>query len=327
MRLRYNFLWLILATLLFTSCERNLITQPVPNTQPDIPMGLQVFGAHDGEIGINWDQNTDQSGLTYKIYRCINLTNNFKYFASTYNTYFIDDSLEYDSTYYYKVSAANSAGMESALSNFVSAKPINLYQPLPPTLVKINARNWSGTAQINLSWNPSGDTDVKGYNIYRSTSDNFNADTLHYIGFTKTTTYTDTKKLNLLTEYYYIICAVDKGNLKSSPTSIVNDLILNSPALVFPTNNSIVTQLTEFRFMAASKPAKYKLVIQTNIIYGLVQEFNLTSDQTDQIISVDVSGLSLDPFRTYFWRVYTYTSSNTDPNSFSDYFSFTYNPY
>ena len=327
MWLRYKIVVVGLAAILVTSCTRDQITQPIPgNTLPDIPANLQVFGAQDGAIGIEWDKNTDASQITYKIYRSINNTNNFKYLTSTTSTYFVDDSLEYDSTYYYRISAVNSAGMESALSDYVSAKPINLYPPLPPTLVHINARNWTNTPQIFISWDPPIDTDVKGYNIYRSTADNFDADSAHLVAFTKTSSYTDTKNLSLLTTYYYKICAVDKGNLKSTPTYIASDLILNSPSLIFPADNSTLTQLTKFRFMAASKPAKYKLVIQTNIVYGVVQEFNFSSDQVDQVITVDASGLSLDPFRSYVWRVYTYTSSDTDPNSFSDYFSFTYNP-
>lgn len=322
-----KFVALLLSVVMLSNCSRDQITQPLPgNTIPDIPANLHVFGAQDGSIGIEWDKNTDASQITYKIYRSISNPNNFTYLASTISTYFVNDSLEYDTTYYFKVSAINSSGIESAQTNYVSAKPINFYPPLPPTLVYVNARNWSNTPQIFLSWNPSYDTDVKGYNIYRSSTDNFDADTSHFLAFTKNPYFSDTKNLSLLTTYYYRIRAVDKGNLKSTVTSIVGDLILNSPTLIFPTDNSTLTQITEFRFMAASKPAKYKLVIQSNVVYGVVQEFNFSSDSTDQVITVDAANLALDPYKSYVWRVYTYTASDTEPNSFSDYFSFTYNP-
>ncbi len=328
MWLQFKFVAVCLVIILMTGCERDQPTLPAEENSkpPDIPANLRVIGAQDGTVGIEWNKNTGASRITYKIYRSISDPNHFKYLASTYGTYFINDSLEYDSFYYYKVGAVNSSGMESGLSNFVLAKPINLFPPIAPAVVKINARNWSGTPQIYISWNPSPDTDVKGYNIYRSTTNNFNADTSHFIAFTRTSSFSDTQNLSLLTTYYYRICAVDKGNLKSTPTNIVNDLILNSPILIFPPNNSTQTRITEFRFTAVSRPAKYKLVIQSNIVYGVVREFNFSSDQTDQVITFDAFGLLLDPYRSYVWRVYTYTSSNTDPNSFSDYFSFTYNP-
>jgi len=130
----------------------------------------------------------------------------------------------------------------------------------------------------------------------------------------------------MLTEYYYKIIAADKGGLKSPPSGEVNDMILNSPRLTFPLDNSILQTLTEFRFKAVSVPAKYKLIIQSNPVFGTLKEFNFSSDKRDEDIIVAVPGLSLEPYRTYTWRVFTYTKSETDPNSYSSSFTFTYSP-
>ncbi|MEK6552484.1 MAG: hypothetical protein AABZ54_03435, partial [Bacteroidota bacterium] len=158
-------------------------------------------------------------------------------------------------------------------------------------------------------------------------TESFDADTLHYLDFTQLTSYSDTKNIILLTKYYYKIKAVDKGLLKSPSTLVISDVVLNSPTLIFPSNNSIINKLTEFRFKTVSLPATYKLVIQSNEVYGTVKEFNFTSELLDQEIKISASGIQLESSKTYTWRVFTYTSSEIDPNSFSGSFAFTYIPY
>ncbi|TSA26363.1 MAG: hypothetical protein D4R68_07555 [Ignavibacteriales bacterium] len=302
--------------------------EPIDDGKPPaIPTDLQIFGAHDGEIGIDWHKNSESNITGYKIYRSINKPNNFIFITQINDNYFIDNHLEYDSTYYYKISVVNSFGHESPMTDFVYAKPINIYAPLSPSNVRINARNWSTVSTILLYWDPPLDTDIKGYYIYRSTTESLDADTLHYLDFTQLTSYFDTKNIIPLTKYYYRIKSVDKGFLKSPPTFVISDVVLNSPTLIFPSDNSIIKKLTEFRFKSVSLPATYKLVIQSNEVYGTVQEFNFTSELLDQELKVDVSNVQLESSKTYTWRVFTYTSSAIDPNSFSGSFTFTYIPY
>ncbi|MCX6173272.1 MAG: hypothetical protein NTZ27_00760 [Ignavibacteriales bacterium] len=302
--------------------------EPIDDGKPPaIPTDLQIFGAQDGEIGIDWHKNSESNIAGYKIYRSINKPYNFIFITQVNDNYFIDNHLEYDSTYYYKISVINSFGHESPMTDFVYAKPINIYAPLSPSNVRINGRNWSTVPTILLYWDPPLDTDIKGYNIYRSTTESFEPDTTHFLDFTQLTSYSDTKNILTLTKYYYKVKAVDKGFLKSPPTFVISDVVLNSPALIFPSNNSIINKLTEFRFKSVSLPAKYKLVIQSNEVYGTVQEFNFTSELLDQELKADVSNVQLESSKTYTWRVFTYTSNEIDPNSFSGSFTFTYIPH
>ena len=327
MLLRFKFINLSLLLILFVSCSRESLIEPIDDGKPPaIPTNLKIFGAQDGEIGIEWDKNSEGNITTYKIYRSINSPNNFIFIIQVNDNYFIDDSLEYASTYYYKISAVNSFGRESSMTDFVYAKPINIYAPLSPNNIRINARNWPSIPIIFLYWDSPLDTDIKGYYIYSSTTESFEADTLHYLDFTSTTYYYDTKNITQLTKYYYKIKAVDKGFLTSPPTLVISDVVLNSPVLIFPSNNSIIQELTEFRFKTVSLPAQYKLVIQSNDVYGTVKEFDFSSDLLDQEIKINVSGIQLESSKTYTWRVFTYTSSEIDPNSFSESFTFTYIP-
>ena len=327
MRLLYKYRIVLIFFLLFWSCSREKISEPEDDSIPPVtPSDLNVFAAYDGQVGIEWQKNNESNLKGYFIYRSINKPDHFERISFSVKNYFIDDSLFYDSTYFYKVSAVNKIGLESLLTTSVSTIPKNIYAPLSPFTVNINARNWINSVGIKLIWSPSVDTDILGYKIYRSTSSDFNADSLHYLDFTTDFSYLDTFQINLLTNYYYKIIAVDKGGLKSMATTEVSDFILNSPRLIFPVNNSTINLLTEFRFITASKPARYKLAILSNEIYGTIVEFNFSSDQVNKEIKIDVTGLNLDQFRTYLWRVYTYTASDIDPNSYSEHSTFTYYP-
>ncbi|MBA4406525.1 hypothetical protein C0389_04555 [bacterium] len=325
MRLFYKYSIVLTLSVLSWSCSRDKIADPADDSIPPVtPSDLNVFAAFDGQIGIEWKKNNESNLKGYFIYRSINKPENYKKISIADKNYFIDDSLYYDSTYYYKVSAVNRNNMESPLTVSVSAQPKNIYSPPAPNRIIINARNWENSIGINLTWNPSVDSDVLGYKIYRSITSGFEADSLHYLDFTDHFSYFDTRQLLQLTKYHYKIVAVDRGGLKSPATSEVSDLILNSPRLIYPASNSTINSLTEFRFLAVSKPAAYKLVIFSNEIFGIVQEINFSSDKVNEEIKVDVIGLYLTPFRTYFWRVYTYTASDTNPNSYSNFSAFTY---
>ncbi len=327
MQLHYNFLLASVILTFILGCRQSRITEPIDDSLPPAaPSGLRVYAARDGQIGIEWRPNSEYDLIGYNIYRSINKPNRFVLLNFTRNTFFIDDSLEYDTTYYYRISAIDKLKRESPKSDYVSATPKNLYPPLRPVKLNINARNWVNNTSINLYWSPSSDTDIKGYEIYRSKIPNFETDSLHYLDFTTKTFYFDKKGVQLLTDYYYKIKAVDKGGLKSLSTQEVNDAILNLPLLIFPSNNSSLRTLTEFRFKTVSRPARYKLVIQANEFYGTIKEIDFTSNLTDQEIKIDAAGLYLEQYKTYWWRVFTYTKSGTDPNSISELFSFTFIP-
>ncbi|KAB2839631.1 MAG: hypothetical protein F9K45_09880, partial [Melioribacteraceae bacterium] len=111
------------------SCERETINNPGDDGfGPAVPSNFGIFGARDGEIGIEWIKNANPSDR-YIIYRSINNQNDFVQIDSTYNEFYIDDSLEYDFTYYYKITARDIFNRESEPTRVVSAQPINSQRP------------------------------------------------------------------------------------------------------------------------------------------------------------------------------------------------------
>lgn len=327
MFLKYSSLIAFILLLNFTRCGREEISAPIDNnTPPAIPSGLKIDGAFDGQIGISWEPNNEDNISGYNVYRSTGNQYNFNLVKSTINYYYDDKDLEYDSTYFYKVSAFNKSNLESGLSEPVSATPKNKYTPLQPNIVNINARNQNGIKSIFLSWSPSIDNDIDYYKVYRDTTEFEVTDNSKLLAKISNTYYSDTSGLILFQKYYYRISAVDRGNLKSPPTHAVFDYILDEPVLISPINGSEVNEISGFKIKTASRQADYKLIIQNNPAGGTIKERVFSSSEPAKEIMIYTENLQLEPYKTYFWRVLTYTNNNSEPNSFSGIFSFYYNP-
>lgn len=324
MNLLFKILIFFSLTLFINSCEReSVVDSRDDGLGPAVPSNFGIFGARDGEVGIEWIKNADPSDR-YIIYRSINNQNDFLQIDSTYDEFYIDDSLEYEFTYYYKITARDIFNRESEPTRVVSAQPKNSQRPRAPLSIDISARNWNGSVYIFLNWYSSESTDVLGYEIYRDTLESFDVDSTKLISFTDDLFYIDANNLKLLQTYYYKIRAVDKGELKSNPSFEVSDYILNSPELVFPSHNSEVSNFNQVQFKTVSRPANYKIVFQTNEFFGTIHEVNFYSNLTDEVISVPIESIGLfTPYKKYYWRVLTYSVNSTDPNSFTGLNSFT----
>ena len=110
-------------------------------------------------------------------------------------------------TYYYVVSAVNTAG-ESANSSQVSATPQAV--PPPPTNLVATA----GNAQVKLSWSAS--SGATSYNVKRATTSGGPYTT---IASPTTTSYTDTGVTNGTT-YYYVVSAVNTAGESANSSQV-----------------------------------------------------------------------------------------------------------
>ncbi len=306
-------LLLFLIAILLDSCERNA---PVDATgsgiPPAVPTNVRIYSAYDGEIEIDWNANVEIDLIGYNIYRCTDSTN-FTLAGFTDQNYYMDDSLNYTTKYFYRVTALDNENLESALSNIVSAVPQNIYEPYAPRFPEINARNWVGNISVYITWDPGYETDIAGFFIYRSTNSGVTPDSASLTGFSTRSNFSDTSNLSLLTPYYYKIVAVDKGNLRSSPSSEVNDEILPMAEAVYPVG-TVRTNVLTFKFIAISIPATYEVSLQTNPIFGQVWGKVITTNIVNDTVRVDYDGNYINYNEDYYWRVVTYTASPV-PNS------------
>lgn len=88
-------------------------------TVPSAPTGLSAT-AGNGQVTLSW--NTVSNATSYNVKRSTTSGSNFTTIGSTGSTSFTDTTVTNGTTYYYVVTAVNSAG-ESAPSSQVSAKP------------------------------------------------------------------------------------------------------------------------------------------------------------------------------------------------------------
>lgn len=317
---KYFFIIIILS-LSVISCERLTETSVSDDgIPPAVPVGLRIVFSYDGEVGLEWNANNEADIRGYNVYRRENKTASIL-IAFTSDNYFFDDSLNYNSQYYYKISAVDLSGKESAATLEVLAEPKNIYSPIAPRFPLINARNWENNLSVYLSWEKSFESDVNQYLIYRSLDQNFNADSISFIGGITYNYFTDTTSLEKETKYYYKIKAMDKGGLISQPSDEVSDEIYEQAELIFPQDSSEVNFFDYFKIKMIDKPATYRISVMTNPYIGEYWASEFYSEATNDTISVRFNPDYVDANITYYLRIAVYSVSE-QPNSISNLYNF-----
>ena len=139
---------------------------------PVSPTALKALGGN-GQVSLSWIAPSSNGGspiANYNLYR--STSSGMETFLVKIGnvTSYTDSGLANGKTYFYKVTAANSAG-ESAQSNEASAIPkAPATVPSAPTNLVATAESQS---QISLSWQPpssNGNSDITGYMVERSTN-------------------------------------------------------------------------------------------------------------------------------------------------------------
>ncbi len=320
--LKYKIFIVLFLSILFNRCGRQEnIVQVDDGIPPAVPTHISILFAGDGEVVLKWKPNSESDFDKYKIYRGI-VSNAFDLVGETRNNIFIDDSLSYDQKYFYRISAVDLSGQESSLSVIVSATPVNKYPPSSPRGFQINARNWEGKKSFYLSWFKNKESDVAGYKIYKSKQPGFTADINSFVGSTTGRDFNDTSTFTFYKDYYYRIKAVDKGGLESKATNELKDQILEIPEIVFPLDNSQISQINNFIIKALPRPAQYKIIVQTNEFFDEFWSTQFSSKKTTDTLQVPFTPIFLNAGIYYYWRVATFTNGNSSPNSVSKLYKF-----
>lgn len=315
---------LLFISFLFFSCDRSIDSDIEDDLLPPaVPKGLYIYYSGDGLIVLDWQSNSERDLSYYNIYKSSDSLT-FTLYDIARGSYYYDDSLSYDSTYFYKISAVDFAERESALSGLVSSMPINLNKPRKPQSVIINGRNWEGEKYFNLKWESNIETDLSHYNVYRNEESNFQTDSISFIGITETNEFNDSSNLEANKTYYYKVAAVDRGGLTSDESNSVSDKILFISEAVFPSDKSNVNYFSSFRFTKVNGSAQYEIVVQENPFYGIFWSKRFIGSSPNDTLSVRFDPPYLSSNKKYYWRIITYTGSQ--PNSISPLYNFTIKP-
>jgi fibronectin type 3 domain-containing protein len=193
---------------------------PVAPPPPSAPTGL-VATAGNAQVMLTW--NVSSAATSYNVKRSTTNGNGYAQVGSPTTASFTDPSLTNGTTYYYVVTAVDSAG-ESAPSSQASATPMAPAQP-PPAPIGLAAA--AGNAQVNLTWNAS--TGATSYHVKRSTT---NGSGYAQVGAPTTTSFNDPGLTNGTT-YYYVVTALntagESGNsnqASATPANAVADVTI-----------------------------------------------------------------------------------------------------
>jgi fibronectin type 3 domain-containing protein len=193
-----------------------LIMGAVLPVVPNIPTDLSATPGNAQTV-LTWSAPADDGGsaiTNYRVYRSAISTGIYSLIASPLGLNFTDTGLINGQTYWYKVSAVNTAG-EGAMTSFISSAPLCRVPDAPTGLMAI-----SGRAQVTLNWiapNDNGGSAVTGYKLYRSTT---SGGTYILIASPSGQNYIDLNLTNGQT-YWYNVSAVNAAGevAKAAPVS------------------------------------------------------------------------------------------------------------
>ena len=176
----------------------------------------------------NIDNSTPVNLLGYNVYRTdesqTEPANQPLNSAPISATEYADKSFQFGNNYRYVVRAVSlgtgGAQVESLNSNAVSVSPVDTFAPAAPERPSVAAPEPS-SARLAIFFAANKETDIAGYNIYRSTDPDLSKQNWTRLNQTllTRTTYQDDKVEPGKTYYYYIV-AVDKAGNISPPSEV-----------------------------------------------------------------------------------------------------------
>ena len=187
-------------------------------TVPDTPTNVTATAISSSSITVNWSSVSGASG--YYVYRSSSPSSSFSRVGTSSSTSFTDTGLSPSTTYYYRVSAYNSAG-ESSQSASVSATTSSASSgSVPNTPTNVTATAISSTS-IHISWTPSSGPIAEYFLVVR-----YGTAMATLLPRTTATSYTDTGLIPGQT-YSYTVAAcygTDVCSFPSSPVSATTTL-------------------------------------------------------------------------------------------------------
>ncbi|MCD6088035.1 MAG: hypothetical protein J7K11_08755 [Candidatus Hydrothermae bacterium] len=146
--------------------EKKFLSVKIPDdVPPEPPLSVDTKALADGTIKIRWGVSASPDVAFYRIYRKIKdgkPSQIGEVSAASYE--FVDSSVEKGRSYYYAVSAVDSAGNESCRTDFIAEFARDFAPPPPPAGVKITVTEKG----VEIRWEKVSVDDLLGYNVYRS---------------------------------------------------------------------------------------------------------------------------------------------------------------
>lgn len=190
------------------------------NTLPPSPVSVTAEGGNQSAT-VSWADVAVSDLDGYNVYR--SQTSGFAIgdgtpvnAAPVDETRFVDEGLQNETTYYYRVTAVDLSGQEGGPSGEASATP--LLPPSPPPSLEASP----GDQTVALTWEAGTGSRLAGYAVHRSTTSGFepSADTRITDALVDGTTYEDTGLDNGTLYYYRIVTVNDAGDASDGSVEV-----------------------------------------------------------------------------------------------------------
>lgn len=188
----------------------SLFNNNFPINLPLKPLFPMDFIVNQDQLNLTWQAPFSNGGANiteYKIYGANEYTPfNFSLIGTSFSLFYIDPNFSFNETFYYKISAVNSAGEGPKSTTLTVSVPFSL-PSVPLNITATTYFNFSQQFNILVSWNPplsNGGYNITEYNIYRAV--NFGSYSL--IGSTSNLSFYDLFVTNG-THYSYEVSAVN----------------------------------------------------------------------------------------------------------------------
>lgn len=210
---------------------------PAPGPDPAPPAAPRNLVVRDALIGgtldLDWSDNTEFDLAGYNVYRTATPATTSRGGSTTRvwtklnpspttGSSYRDSGLANGTTYYYHVTAVDTGGAESGVSNEASGAPsysstTDVTPPAAPTGVTAAA----GNGRVDVNWSDNGESDIASYRVYRTTDGPGSSSRVwSLIAQPTASEATDTAVVNGTT-YYYVVAAVDSSSNESARSSEV----------------------------------------------------------------------------------------------------------
>jgi subtilisin family serine protease/fibronectin type 3 domain-containing protein len=186
---------------------------PLDTTAPAAPTGLTA-SAGDGEVALDWADNTEADVAGYRVYRRNADGTTWSWLATVGTSAYTHAGLTNGTAHSYRVTAHDATGNESAPSTEASATPADRTPPSSPSGLTATA----GDGQVALDWADNSEADLGGYRVYRRNAD---GTTWSSLGTVTASAYTQTGLTNG-TAYTYRVTAYDAVSNESETSAAVS---------------------------------------------------------------------------------------------------------
>ncbi|MER6108439.1 PA14 domain-containing protein [Streptomyces hirsutus] len=132
----------------------------VDRTAPPVPAGLSTASQPEG-LRVEW--SAVQGAVSYRVYRAASADGAYTNVGSTEQVSYVDASAAEDTTSYYRVTALDAAGNESARSVAVSGKRRDLTPPSAVTGVTVTPTEYG----FEVRWDANPTADLASYVVRR----------------------------------------------------------------------------------------------------------------------------------------------------------------